>query len=101
MKTNVLYREALQKFEIFHIAIDDREDCYSQYRKGIRDSFGKLLKDRFLISTLDKLPQTILNCLEKSGVGTEKAEESAAGASAISGLLFSGVQYPILTGLSW
>ena len=57
VETRSLYREALQKFEIFHIAIDDREDCYSHYE---------------FISTLDRLPETILKCLRKSGVRQEK-----------------------------
>ena len=74
VETPELYREALGRFEIFHIAIDDREDCYSHYRDRIRDSFGKLLKDRFLVSTLDMLPQTILSCLEQSGVSRAKAD---------------------------
>ena len=69
VETAELYREALEKFEIFHIAIDDREDCYSHYRNDIRKSFGRLLKKRFRISTLDSLPRTILECLKESGVG--------------------------------
>ena len=72
VETRSLYREALQKFEIFHIAIDDREDCYSHYESKIKGSFGRLLKDRFFISTLDRLPETILKCLRKSGVRQEK-----------------------------
>lgn len=68
VETPALYREALEKFEIFHIAIDDREDCYSHYRDDIRKSFGRLLKKRFRVSTLDSLPRTILDCLRESGV---------------------------------
>ena len=64
--TRKLYAKALEKFDIYHIAIDDREDCYHIYRDAIKHSFGKLLKDHLLISTLDMLPQTILQCLEKS-----------------------------------
>ncbi|MDO5134324.1 MAG: hypothetical protein Q4D81_15305, partial [Eubacteriales bacterium] len=64
--TRSLYVEALKKFEIYHIAIDDREDCYRRYCEAIKHSFGKLLKDRFRVSTLDRLPQTILQCLEES-----------------------------------
>ena len=69
VETPALYREALEKFEIFHIAIDDKEDCFSYYRNDIRKSFGKLLKKRYRVSTLDSLPRTILDCLRESGVG--------------------------------
>ena len=80
VETRSLYQEALRKFEIFHIAIDDREDCYRHYENMIKNSFGRLLKDRFYVSTLDRLPETILKCLRKSGVHQGKgAALTAAG----------------------
>jgi hypothetical protein len=62
--TYALYRDALEKYEIFHIAIDDREDSYRHYARAIQNSFGRLLKDRFFVSSLNSLPATILDCLE-------------------------------------
>ena len=70
VETRELYKMASEKFEIFHVAIDDPEDCYFRYAGEIRHSFGKLLKKRLCISTLNALPQTILRCLEESGVGS-------------------------------
>ena len=61
VNTYALYRAVLEKYEIFHIAIDDKGDCYRYYAKDIQRSFGKLLRDRFIVSTL---PATILGCLE-------------------------------------
>lgn len=64
VNTYGLYRAVLEKYEIFHIAIDDKGDCYRYYAKDIQRSFGKLLRDRFIVSTLNSLPATILGCLE-------------------------------------
>ena len=64
VNTYALYRAVLEKYEIFHIAIDDKGDCYRYYAKDIQRSFGKLLRDRFIVSTLNSLPATILGCLE-------------------------------------
>lgn len=83
--TRGLYRSALDKFEIFHIAVDDPGDCYRRYAVPIRQSFGKILKKRLRVSTLDQLPQTILECLKESGAcaetdgGLEAAEDRGPG----------------------
>ena len=77
VETRTLYTEAAEKFDIFHIAIDDREDCFARYRQGIENSFGQLLGDRLRIATLDALPKEIVACLAECGV--ERAEPAAAG----------------------
>ena len=61
-----LYQAASEKFDIFHIAIDDRQNCYKYYRDEIGASFGELLGKRLRISTLDMLPKTIVDCLEEA-----------------------------------
>lgn len=73
VETTALYRETLEKFEIFHIAIDDEDDCYCHYREKIKKSFGALLKKRFRVSTLNSLPAAIIQCLEESGVCSAKS----------------------------
>lgn len=77
VETRKLYREALDKFEIFHVAIDDPEDSYHLYAKGIQNSFGKLLGNRLCISTLNQLPQTIIGCLKQCGIGDAQAPQEA------------------------
>ena len=52
VNTYALYRAVLEKYEIFHIAIDDKGDCYRYYAKDIQRS------------SLNSLPATILGCLE-------------------------------------
>lgn len=71
VETRDLYRSALEKFEIFHVAVDDPGDCYRRYAGQIKSSFGPLLKKRLRVSTLDKLPRTILECLEECGTCRE------------------------------
>ena len=73
VETAKLSRRALEKFEIFHVAIDDPGDCYRSYAKAIDKTFGRLLGKRLKVSTLDQLPQTILNCLKIAGVAGETA----------------------------
>ena len=73
--TRRLYHRTIEKFDVFHIAIDDPEDCYRMYGKAIRQSFGALLGKRLRISTLDKLPMTIFECLGECGI--KKAEEAS------------------------
>lgn len=64
--TDKLYEEASKKFDIFHIAVDDRGNCYRRYSSAIKDSFGKTLGQNFVVSTIDKLSDTICDCVSKS-----------------------------------
>ena len=65
--TRALYMAASEKFDIFHIAVDDAGDCYHIYKNHIARSFGPLLRDRLRISTIDGLPATIISCLRECG----------------------------------
>ena len=78
VKTDRLYDIARKKFDIFHIAIDDPGDCFDRYEQAIRHSFGKILKNRLRISTLDALPNTILQCLQEAGVGNRRGRYADA-----------------------
>ncbi len=78
VETRRLYAEAAEKFDIYHIAIDDREDCYARYREGIENSFGQLLGRGLRTATLDALPRTIIDCLRESGAGADTAKRADA-----------------------
>lgn len=71
VETEDLYRLAAEKFDIFHIAIDDSDNSYRYYDRDIKRSFGKILGENFMVSTLNQLPQTILRCIE-----TARGEEA-------------------------
>lgn len=66
VETKDLYELTKEKFDIYHIAIDDFDDCYQVYKSGVDASFRDLLKEDYKISTLDELPNTIVKCIENS-----------------------------------
>ena len=78
VETKDLYELTKEKFDIYHIAIDDIDDCYQSYKTRVDTSFGDLLKENYKISTLDELPSTIVKCIENSvnGYSTENSVET-------------------------
>ena len=65
-KTEDLYKEASKKFDIFHIAVDDPGDCYQNYKKIVDRSFKAVIGENFKISTINKLKDTICQCISLS-----------------------------------
>ena len=78
VETKDLYELTKEKFDIYHIAIDDFDDCYQVYKSRVDTSFGDLLKEDYKVSTLDKLPSTIVKCIENSvnGYSTKNSVEA-------------------------
>lgn len=71
VETKDLYKAAKEKFDIYHIAIDDDDCCYSSYQKDIENSFGQLLGPHYKVSTIEDLSGTICECIDESlGNGT-------------------------------
>ena len=70
-----LYNKAKEKFDIYHIAIDDRESSYSHYASRIDSTFGQLLGENLKISTIEDLPKVIEDCVSKS-ITSKKATSS-------------------------
>lgn len=66
VETKDLYQLAKEKFDIYHIAINDRDDCYKRYKDRVDKSFSKVLGKDFKIATLDELPKTIVDCIKDS-----------------------------------
>ena len=66
VETKDLYELTKEKFDIYHIAIDDFDDCYYRYKTRIDKTFKEVLKEDYKISTLDELPSTIVKCIENS-----------------------------------
>lgn len=77
IETKDLYRQALEKFNIFHIAVDSPNDCYRYNKKQIEDSFGQLLGPNYKIATVDTLAAVIETCIGESVEGL--AEQPAEG----------------------
>lgn len=69
VETKDLYREVVEKFDVYHIAIDDARTSYNRYKDRIESSFGKLLGDHLLVSTCDELYKTIADIVTGSASG--------------------------------
>lgn len=66
IETRELYADACKKFDIYHIAVNDRSSAYSLYKNDIQNSFGQLLGDRLKVSTINGLGGTICDCIDDS-----------------------------------
>ena len=65
VETKDLYQLTKEKFDIYHIAINDKDDCYRRYKDRVDKSFSKVLGEDFKIATLDELPKTIVDCIKQ------------------------------------
>lgn len=74
VKTETLYKDATEKFDIYHIAVNDPEDSYSWYDTRINSTFSPILGDRLKVSTIERLPMTIVDCIEDSMNGGTQTE---------------------------
>lgn len=57
--TNKLYKEASEKFDIYHIAITDGVCSYKYHAEEIKNTWGNLLGQRCIYSNSDDLPKVI------------------------------------------
>ena len=80
VETNALYKLAIEKYDIYHIAIDDSSTCYSMYKNAIENTFGQLLGERLKTSTMDELEKTIVECIDNA-LGKESVEINNASAN--------------------
>lgn len=64
IETADLYKEVTEKFDVYHIAINDSSTSYRYYEDDIKKSWSKYLDDKhLLVSDLNALPQTISNII--------------------------------------
>lgn len=84
VETPDLYEEASKKFDIFHIAVDDKESSYKYHADSINFTFGDLLKNRLKVSTINNLSQTICDCVSESIQGTPVSGETTVTSEGIS-----------------
>ena len=75
VETKELYKKVTEKFDVFHIAIDDNNTCYSSYKEDIERSFGKLLKENYKVSTINNLAKTIESCITRENITIPENEE--------------------------
>lgn len=66
VNTKDLYKDAIEKFDIFHIAVNDNDNMYDHYAAMISASFGTLLGDRLKVSSVNELSKAIEECIDDS-----------------------------------
>lgn len=67
VETGELYKEVSRKYDIYHLAVDDRETSYHSYVDRIKESFGKYLdKNHLRVVNMDNLTNTIVDIVANS-----------------------------------
>ena len=66
VETNELYKEVTEKYDIYHIGVDDPKNSFSRYCDRIRDSFGKFLGDHYKEATCQTLYKVISDIIIES-----------------------------------
>ena len=67
VETDELYKEVIQKYDVYHLAVEDRETSYWRYADRIKSSFGKYLDENHLkVVNMDNMPNTIVDIVVNS-----------------------------------
>lgn len=66
IETKPLYELAKDKYDIYHIAINDSGCRYEHHKERIHKTWGNFLGQDFYVSTLEDLSKTIKNCIMDS-----------------------------------
>lgn len=67
VETDELFKEVIQKYDLYHLAVDDRETSYWRYADRIKSSFGKYLDENHLkVVNMDNLANTIVGIVVNS-----------------------------------
>lgn len=67
VETGELYKEVSRKYDVYHLAVDDRETSYRGYADRIKESFGKYLdKNHLRVVNMDNLTNTIVDIVANS-----------------------------------
>lgn len=76
IETKDLYREVIEKFDVYHLAVDDRHSSYNWHKKDIEETWGKYLdKEHFKVVTLNDLAQTISEIVSSADTTTPQSAE--------------------------
>ena len=76
--TNDLYREVIEKFDVYHISVDDSDSSYRYHRIDADYTWKKVLGDNYKVSTLQKLAKTISDIIVNSAAEYEFVEVGSA-----------------------
>lgn len=74
IETDKLYQEVIEKFDVYHLGINDKETAFSVYRNKIIESFGNLLKQNYIEVNCDNIGEAISNIIISNTHGTNMNE---------------------------
>lgn len=63
IRTTKIFNDVCQKYDVFHIAVKDERTAYNRCENGIKRSFGQLLKENLIVSTVNELSDNIVNII--------------------------------------
>ena len=69
LNTKKLYKRVSEKFDVYHISVDDDQNRYrrnNRYEHEVDDSFKAVLGQNYFVSPIDDLDKTIVDCISKS-----------------------------------
>lgn len=66
-ETEDLYKAVIEKYNVYHVALDDTSTMYSYYKHRIEESWVPVIgEDHLYVSTLDGLPNIIAEIVKRS-----------------------------------
>lgn len=78
VETKELVKEATEKFNIYHVSVDDRSSSYRHMKDAIDGEWKKLLGSNYRVSNLDSLAGTISDIIAECANGTRLSSNSEA-----------------------
>ena len=81
IETSELYKEAIEKYNIYHISVNDRSSSYDYHQNvfNIDNRWRELLGDNYFVSSLDSLASTIIDIIKNRNNGFSFAVTSSSG----------------------
>ena len=71
IETNDLYKSVIEKFDVYHLAVNDSHTCYKFYEDAVSKSFGKYLDENHLLAVnLNNISNTIVNIVAGATTST-------------------------------
>lgn len=76
IETPDLYQDVVKKFDVYHLAIDDKYTSYNVFKDGIASSFGEYLdSDHLRVVNLDNISNEIIDIVSGCSNITESINE--------------------------
>ena len=76
--TNDLYREVTEKFDVYHISVDDSDSSYRWHQSHADRTWKNVIGDNYKVSTLQNLAKTISDIIVNSAAEYEFVEVGSA-----------------------